>query len=107
MPNGTSNQMKALVLRNMPLPPAWATPKQIYNSIGIGSYATVKIALHNLAKEGVLAKFGPIMDPAYCRRDILPVKYSPVMVDNVLSFPDRLHKETMDYRDRLRKWKAK
>ena len=107
MSDGTSNQMRALVLRNMPLPPAWATPKQVFAKMTYGSYATVKFTMHVLAKEGILAKFGPIMDPCYCRLDVQAKQYVPVVVDNVLSFPDLMHKETMDYRDRLRKWKAK
>lgn len=101
----TQSDIKRRVLQAMPLPPAWATPKQVYKKMDVGAYATVKIALHSLYQDGILAKFGPIMDPCYRRIDISDIKYTPVVVGNVLKFP-HVEKEKVDYQTRLRQWKV-
>lgn len=93
------------VLQAMPLPPAWATPKQVYAKMDCGAYITVKMALHALHQDGTLAKFGPVMSPCYRRIDISDVRYPPLGTVNVLKFPEA-KKAGVDYQDRLRQWKA-
>jgi len=64
MPKPTE-EFKHELLRIMPRPPTWATMKQIRDKMGWGSPIYVKMALLDLAKEGRIAKFGPIEDPAF------------------------------------------
>lgn len=67
---GATDAFQAQVLRAMPLPPAWATAKQIYRAMDTGSYTYIKIALHELVKGGKLCKFGPTDEPAFRRVDL-------------------------------------
>lgn len=65
-----ADQMKLAVLRAMPLPPAWVTSKQVYALMDQYSRNTIKQALLELSRDGLVAKFGPIDDPAFRRMDV-------------------------------------
>jgi len=65
-----ADQMKLAVLRAMPLPPAWVTSKQVYALMDQYSRNTIKRVLLDLSRDGLVAKFGPIDDPAFRRMDI-------------------------------------
>lgn len=67
-----TESFKMAVLRAFPPPPAWATAKQIFERMEYGSYNSIKQTLHTLAAEGKIAKFGPVMEPAFQRIDISP-----------------------------------
>lgn len=61
---------RQLVLQAMPNPPAWATTRQIYERMDQGAYHTIRQTLVQLALAGTIARFGPIMEPAY--RKLIP-----------------------------------
>jgi hypothetical protein len=86
---------KHAVLAAMPAPPAWATAKQVYAKLDVGSYQAVRDALSELAAAGVIARFGPITEPAY--RFIVP------------GYPPRgkLLAAMREHQTKLAEWKAK
>lgn len=84
---------KHAVLAAMPAPPAWATAKQVYAKLDVGSYQTVRDALIELAAAGVIARFGPVEQPCY--RFIIPGKPVDKKLQDAMS----------EHRKNLEQWK--
>lgn len=90
---GVPEAFKLEVLRAMPDPPQWVTVKQMYHRLDVGAIGTIKQAMLELSRSGQVAKFGPIMSPAFQRIDTAPTV--------------KLGKAIATYRKNLETWKAK